>query len=64
MSRTPTPEEVGAYVDAVAERVALPIAPAHRPGVIQVMSGLLGSAALVMEFPLPESAEPAPVFDP
>jgi hypothetical protein len=64
MSGTPTPDELGAYVDEAAKLIGLPIAPEHRPGVIQFLGGLLGQAALVMEFPLPEDVEAAPVFDP
>ena len=64
MAEDPTPEELGVYVDETAKRVGLPIAPEHRPGVIQFTGVLLASAALVMEFPLPEDVEPAPVFCP
>jgi hypothetical protein len=64
MSAMPTPTEVGAYVDAAAKLLALPIAPEHRPGVIQFMGVVLSAAALVMEFPLPDEVEAAPVFEP
>lgn len=62
MAESPTPEELGAYVDETAKRVGLPIAPEHRPGVIQFTGILLVHAALVMEFSLPDDVEPAPVF--
>jgi hypothetical protein len=64
MTESPTPESVGAYVDETAKLVGLPIAPEHRPGVMRFTEGLLASAALVMEFPLPEDVESAPVFRP
>lgn len=64
MSDGPTPEELGAYVDEAAKRVGVPIAPEHRPGVIQFTGVLIASAALVMEFSLPDDVEPAPVFRP
>jgi hypothetical protein len=64
MAESPTPEELGAYVDETAKRVGLPIAPEHRPGVIQFTGILLVHAALVMEFSLPDDVEPAPVFRP
>ena len=64
MAESPTPEELGAYVDETAKRVGLPIAPEHRPGVIQFTGILLAHAALVMEFSLPDDVEPAPVFRP
>jgi hypothetical protein len=53
-----------AYVDAAAALIGLPIDPAHRPGVVFNLERLAQMAALVMEFPLPEEAEPAPVFRP
>lgn len=56
--------EPGAYVDEAARRVGLTIAPEHRPGVIQFTEALLASAELVMEFPLPDDVEAAPVFRP
>jgi hypothetical protein len=64
MSGEPTAAELGAYVDETARRVGLPIAPEHRPGVVQFTGGLLAAAALVMEFPLPDDVEAAPVFRP
>lgn len=64
MAESPTPEELGAYVDETAKRLGLPIAPEHRPGVIQFTGILLVHAALVMEFSLPDDVEPAPVFRP
>ena len=53
-----------AYVDAAAALIGLPIDPAHRPGVIVNFERIAQMAALVMEFALPEKAEPAPVFRP
>jgi hypothetical protein len=64
MGENSTPEALGAYVDETARRIGLPIAPEHRPGVIQFTEGLLASAALVMEFPLSDDVESAPVFRP
>lgn len=64
MSRVPTPEELGAYVDQAAKLIDLPIAPEHRPGVVQFMGVIMGAAAVVMEFPLPDDVESAPVFEP
>jgi len=53
-----------AYVDAAAALIGLRIDPAHRPGVIVNFERLAQMAALVMEFPLPDETEPAPVFRP
>ena len=58
------PYNAEVYVDAVAALIGLPIDPAHRPGVVVNIERLAQMAALVMEFPLPEEAEPAPVFRP
>jgi Protein of unknown function (DUF4089) len=64
MSRIPTRAEIEAYVDATAKLIDLPIAPEHRPGVVQFTAGLFEAAALVSELPLPDEVEAAPVFYP
>ncbi|HKC09780.1 MAG TPA: DUF4089 domain-containing protein [Methylomirabilota bacterium] len=64
MAESPTPDELAAYVDETAKRVGLPLSFEHRPGVIQFTGVLLAQAALVMEFPLADEQEPAPVFRP
>jgi hypothetical protein len=58
------PVDPEAYVDAAAALIGLPIDPAHRPGVIVNLERIAQMAALVMEFALPEEAEPAPVLRP
>ena len=58
------PFDAEAYVDAAAALIGLPINPAHRPGVVVNIERLAQMAALVVDFPLPEEAEPAPVFRP
>ena len=58
------PFDAGAYVDAAAALIGLPIAPAHRPGVILNIERIAQMAALVMDFRLGDEAEPAPVFRP
>jgi hypothetical protein len=58
------PFDAAAYVDATAALIGLPIDPAHRPGVILNMERIAEMAAMVMEFPLPDEVEPAPVFQP
>jgi Protein of unknown function (DUF4089) len=60
----PSPSELEAHVDAVAKLVALPIAPAYRPGVVLYLGVIAAAAAQVMAFPLPDEVEPAPVFGP
>jgi hypothetical protein len=56
--------DADAYVDAVAALIGLPLAPAHRPGVVLNLERIAQMAALVMEFALPEETDPAPVFAP
>lgn len=56
--------DAAAYVDAAAALIWLPLDPAHRPGVILNLERIAEMARLVMEFPLGDEAEPAPVFRP
>jgi len=58
------PIDVATYIDGAAVLIGLPIDLAHRPGVILNMQRIAEMAALVMSFPLPDEAEPAPVFQP
>jgi Protein of unknown function (DUF4089) len=58
------PFDAGAYVDAAAALVGLPIDPAHRPGIAANIERIAQMAALVMEFPLPDDTEPAPIYQP
>jgi hypothetical protein len=53
-----------AYVDAAAALIGLSIDPAHRAGVVLNLERIAEMAAMVMEFPLPDETEPAPVFEP
>ena len=53
-----------AYLDAATPLLGLPIDPAHRLGVLLNLQRLAEMAALVMEFPVPDEIEPAPVFAP
>lgn len=53
-----------AYIDAASRLIGLPIDRAHRAGVLLNLERIAQMAALVMDFPLPEECEPAPVFTP
>ncbi len=53
-----------AYLDAAAALIGLPIDPEHRAGVLLNLQRIADMAVLVMEFPLPDDSEPAPVFTP
>jgi len=54
--------EWAAYADRTAAALALPLAPAHRPGVIQNLERAAVIAAPLLAHPLPAGIEPAPVF--
>jgi hypothetical protein len=54
--------QLEALVDNSAAALDLPLAPEHRPGVIENFTRIAIIAQSVMEFPLPEETEPAPVF--
>ena len=56
--------DASAYVDQASRLCGLTIAPDHYPGVVENMNALAQVADLVMSFPLPETIEPAPVFNP
>ena len=53
-----------AEVERLAALVGLAIDPADRAAVAQQLTGLLATARLVTEFPLPDDVEPGPVFRP
>jgi 16S rRNA (guanine527-N7)-methyltransferase len=58
------PDVVAAYVDAAAAALDLPIAPAHRPGVLRYFALAASMAELVDAHALAHADEPAPVFVP
>lgn len=61
------PEEsinLAEYVEQTARLIALPLAPEYRPSVVDNFTRIAAIATLVMEFPLPEEMEAAPVFEP
>ena len=51
-----------AYIDAAAAALGIPVDPAWKPAVRMNLATTLTLAALVEAFPLPEEAEPAPVY--
>lgn len=59
-----TPQQVEAYVDAAAAALALPLQPAHRPGVLRYFALAAEMADAVNQFPLDVQDEPAPAFIP
>jgi hypothetical protein len=66
VARTPTrraaANPLDALVDASARALALPLDRAWRSGIKTNLEVTLRLAALFADFPLPDDAEPAPVF--
>jgi hypothetical protein len=56
-------DQLDALIDASAAALALPIAPEWKPAIRANLAVTLRLAAMVAEFPLPDEAEPAPVFE-
>lgn len=59
-----TPSQIEAYVDAASVALELPIAPAHRPGVLLYFALASGLAEVVQAASLGPHDEPAYVFTP
>jgi hypothetical protein len=53
---------VGEFIDAAARALDLTIEPAWKPEIEANLEVTLRLAAAFAEFPLPDDAEPAPVF--
>ena len=54
----------GAYADSMARTLGLPLAAAHRPGVVVNLERTAAIAAPLLAFALPDDVEPASVFTP
>jgi hypothetical protein len=50
------------FIDAAAQTLGLPVEPAWKPAVRFNLEVTLRAAGLFADFPLPDDAEPAPVF--
>ena len=59
-----TEDEIGAYVDATARALGLPLAPEHRPGVVRYFGLAAAFAAQLEAVPLARDDDAAPVFSP
>lgn len=57
-------DDTGAYVDAMAKIIGLPIDPASRDKVIANVNVARTIAGLALVAPLPDATENAPVFGP
>ncbi|MFP5273762.1 DUF4089 domain-containing protein [Coleofasciculus sp.] len=56
--------DVSEYVDRMAELIDLPIDPEYRPSVVDNITRIAAIAQLVNDFPLPDTIEAAPIFEP
>lgn len=56
--------DIETYVDRGAEVMGLGLRPEDRPGVIANFERIVAIADLVMEFPLSDDIEIAPIFEP
>jgi hypothetical protein len=52
------------YVDQAAQLIGLPIPPDYHPDVVENFDRIAAIAQLVLEFPIPETTELAPRFEP
>ncbi len=59
---TTKPDALDDLIEAAAQALDLPLEPAWQPAIKANLAVTLRQAALVTEFPLPDEAEPAPVF--
>jgi hypothetical protein len=58
------PFDAGAHVDHMAAVMGLVIAPDWREAVLANMTATAAIAAVLLDFPLDDHTEPAPVFEP
>jgi hypothetical protein len=55
---------IAQYVEQTAQLIDLPLAPEYRLSVVENFAKIAAIATLLVEFPLPEDVESAPVFEP
>lgn len=58
----PDRDQLDDFIDSAAKVLSLPLEPAWKPAVRANLEASLKLANMVSEFPLPDDAEPAPVF--
>ena len=59
---TTKPDALDGLIEAAAQALDLPLEPAWQPAIKANLAVTLRQAALVTDFPLPDDAEPAPIF--
>jgi hypothetical protein len=57
-----TSDSLDAFIDSAAQALSIPVEPDWKPAVRANLEVTLKMAALVNAFPLPDDAEPSPVF--
>ncbi|MCK8783489.1 DUF4089 domain-containing protein [Roseomonas sp. NAR14] len=62
MPADPPPFDPAAYVDAAAALLGLEVRPEWREGVVANLQATAAAARLMLEFPLPDELDAAPVF--
>jgi hypothetical protein len=55
-------DQLDDFIDSAAKALSLPLDPAWKPAVRANLDVSLKLGNLVSDFPLPDDAEPAPVF--
>jgi hypothetical protein len=60
----PKPFDAAAYAAAMAQALNIPLTPEFMPGVESSLTVAFRLAPLFLDFPLPDDADPAPVFVP
>jgi hypothetical protein len=56
------PDSLDSYIDATAQALGLTVQPEWKPAVRANLEVTFRLAGVVAELPLPDDAEPAPVF--
>jgi hypothetical protein len=56
--------DIASLVDQMSLLLELPLHPDHRPGVIANLERTAAIAQRVLEFPIPDEIEAAPIFQP
>jgi Protein of unknown function (DUF4089) len=62
MAQPASGDPLDRFIDAAAQALALPVEPGWKSAVRFNLDVTLRAAGLFADFPLPDDAEPAPVF--
>jgi hypothetical protein len=64
MADPATPDSLEGWMEAMLPVLGIAADPDHRPGILANLRVTTRLAAMVLDFPLDEREEPAPVFRP